>query len=138
MALNPGYLLKLCISFFQREGFFVECGAFDGETRSNTLNLERELGAKYLVFSSLVPSKREKNISVLLSLYIFEGSVFTFKFLKNTIVNFTIQKLKSKHTSLKKYTNWAKLIYFSLVLREREKKTPKYFAPFWNKDFLVA
>ena len=35
-----------------------------------------------------------------------------------------IQKLKSKHTSLKKYTNWAKLIYFSLVLREREEKKP--------------
>jgi len=28
----------------KRDGFFVECGAFDGETRSNTLNLERELG----------------------------------------------------------------------------------------------
>jgi len=28
----------------KREGFFVECGAYDGETRSNTLNLERELG----------------------------------------------------------------------------------------------
>ena len=28
-------------------------------------------GAKYLVFSPLVPSKREKNILVLLSLYIF-------------------------------------------------------------------
>ena len=33
------------------------------------------------------------------------------------MVNFIIQKLKSKHTSLKKYT-----IYFSLVLREREEK----------------
>lgn len=22
-------------------GFFIECGAYDGETRSNTLNLER-------------------------------------------------------------------------------------------------
>ena len=31
-------------------------------------------------------------------------------------------KLKSKQTSLKKYTNQAKLIYFSLVLREREEK----------------
>ena len=30
--------------------------------------------------------------------------------------------MKSKHTSLKKYTNWAKLIYFSLVLREWEEK----------------
>ena len=28
---------------------------------------------------------------------------------KNIIVNFIIQKLKIKHTSLKKYTNWAKL-----------------------------
>ena len=27
----------------QRNGFFIECGAFDGETRSNTLMLEREL-----------------------------------------------------------------------------------------------
>ena len=33
----------LCV-LFQRDGFFVECGAFDGETRSNTLNLERDLG----------------------------------------------------------------------------------------------
>ena len=33
----------LC-NLFQRDGFFVECGAFDGETRSNTLNLERDLG----------------------------------------------------------------------------------------------
>ena len=29
---------------FQRNGFFVECGAFDGEGRSNTLALEKELG----------------------------------------------------------------------------------------------
>ncbi|XP_053994211.1 uncharacterized protein LOC128884690 isoform X1 [Hylaeus volcanicus] len=28
----------------KKNGFFVECGAFDGETRSNTLILERELG----------------------------------------------------------------------------------------------
>ena len=28
---------------------------------------------------------------------------------KNIIVNFTIQKLKNKHISLKKYTNWAML-----------------------------
>ena len=32
-------------------------------------------------------------------------------------------------TSLKEYTNWAKLIYFSLVLGEWEEKKPKYFAP---------
>lgn len=29
---------------FQRNGFFIECGAYDGETRSNTLNLERYYG----------------------------------------------------------------------------------------------
>ncbi|XP_043248770.1 uncharacterized protein LOC122395349 [Colletes gigas] len=28
----------------KRNGFFVECGAYDGETRSNTLVLERQLG----------------------------------------------------------------------------------------------
>ena len=44
-------------------------------------------------------------------------------------------KLKSKHTSLiNKYklskTNVAKLIYFSLVLREQEKKITKYMAPY--------
>ena len=64
-------------------------------------------------------------------------------------MNFIIQKLKSNHTSLKKYTNWAKLVYFSLVLREWEEKKPKYFAPkpqlsfnqsldnlpFWSKLF---
>ena len=54
---------------------------------------------------------------------------------KNIIVNFIIRKLKSKHTSLKKYTNWAKLIYFSLVLREREEKKTKYFAPSPNGGF---
>ena len=43
-------------------------------------------------------------------------------------MNVIIQKLRRKHTSLKIYTNWAKLIYFSLVLREREGKTTKYFA----------
>ncbi len=28
----------------KRDGFFIECGALDGETRSNTLILERQLG----------------------------------------------------------------------------------------------
>ena len=41
---------------------------------------------------------------------------------KNIIVNSIIQSLKSKQTSLKKYTNRAKLTYFSLVLRELEEK----------------
>ena len=73
------------------------------------------LGAKYLVLSPLLPSKPEKNVSDC-SVYIFFGeSVFTFQFLnakihnyvkKNHIfVNSIIQKLKSKHTFLKKYKN---------------------------------
>ena len=44
-------------------------------------------------------------------------------------MNFVTQELKNKSTSLKKYTNWAKLIHFSLNLREREEKDTKYFAP---------
>ena len=66
----------------------------------------------------------------------FEASVFTFQFLNDKIynyvffdiiVNFIIQKLKNKPTSFKKYTNWAKLIYFSLVLRDRGEKTKQIF-----------
>ena len=82
-------------------------------------------GAKYLLlFSSRSPKLREKCISfvqlVLLSLYMFWGKCVYFSISewwnsqlfkkKNIIVKFIIQKLKSKHTSLKKYTNWAKLI----------------------------
>ena len=90
-----------------------------------------QLRLKYLVFSPHVPSKQEKYVLVLLSLYIFCGKCVSFQFLKNEIHNhaqkkhncaFYHSKLKSKNTSLKKYTNWTKLIYFSLVLREWEKK----------------
>ena len=62
------------------------------------MNLRRAAsGAKYLVsFSSRPLKTREKYIS-------FAQLVLLSK--KNIIVNFIIQKLKSKHTSLKKYTN---------------------------------
>ena len=40
------------------------------------------------------------------------------------IVNFIIQKLKSKHTSLKKYTNWNKLSCLSLYI----------FLSFWGNE----
>jgi hypothetical protein len=33
-----------CIVAQQENGFFVECGALDGELRSNTLFMERNLG----------------------------------------------------------------------------------------------
>ena len=79
---------------------------------------KKDQGAKYLVFSPLIPSKREKNmlVLVLLSLH------------KYIIVNFFIPKFKSKHTSLKKYTNWEKLteqkqyIFLSFWGNERRKK----------------
>jgi hypothetical protein len=70
------------------------------------------------VFSSRALIKKEKCISfaqLLFSVCIFfEGGVFTFQFLKDKtrnyvlfdiIVNFVIKKVKSKHTSLRKYTN---------------------------------
>ena len=95
------------------------------------------------VFLLSFPQNERKTYLVLLSKFcslciFFEGSVFTFQFLIDKIhnhvffyiiVNFIIQKLKSEHTSLIKYTNWAKAICFSLVWREREEKTLKYFAP---------
>ena len=43
------------------------------------------------------------------------------------VVNSIVQKLKSKHTSLKKYTNWDKLGNFSLVLREQKEKKTQIF-----------
>ena len=81
-----------------------------------------DYGGKYLgFFSSRSLKTREKYISFAQFVY----------FLREVclLYNFWIMKLKSKHSSLKKYTNWAKLIYFSLILREQEEKNPKYFAP---------
>ena len=49
------------------------------------------------------------------------------------IVNFIIQKLKNKHTFLKKYTNWAKLS--SLILTEQEETKTRYFAPYFYPTF---
>ena len=42
--------------------------------------------------------------------------------------------MKSKHTFLKKYKNGAKLIHFSLLLRDQDEKNTKYFAP---KQYMV-
>ena len=56
------------------------------------------------------------------------------------VVNSIVQKLKSKHTSLKKYTNWDKLGNFSLVLREqKEKKTPNipHLIPLKSSQFHI-
>ena len=45
-------------------------------------------------------------------------------------MNFIIRELKSKHTSLKKYTNWDQLIsFFSRFEGMRGEKKPKYSAP---------
>ena len=58
--------------------------------------------------------------------------MFTFQFFNDKIHNYVFllhncefyhSDIESKHTFLKKYTNLAKLIYFSLILREREEKT---------------
>ena len=57
-------------------------------------------------FSPLVPSKREKNVFVLLSIFFqfLNDKIQNYVFF-DIVVNFFIQKLKSKHTSIKKYTN---------------------------------
>ena len=109
--------------------------SFDGGGTKGVM--EAVIGAEYLFFSPLVPSKQDKNILsfsqlVLLSLYIFwlkcvYVSIFGWWECQVDFCEFYLQKLKSKHTSLKKYTNWTKLnettlVYFSLVLREQEEK----------------
>ena len=73
-------------------------------------------GAKYLgFFFSHYLKIREKYITLAPFLY-FSREILSFK-------NWKVNTLPSN-------TNWAKLSYFSLVLREREeKKTNKYFAP---------
>ena len=48
------------------------------EEKAIKVEVTDDLGAKYLVFSPLDPSKREKNIYVLLSLYIFLREVSYF------------------------------------------------------------
>ena len=99
----------------------------------------KDQGAKYLgFFSSRSLKTREKCISfaqfvyflrevcLLFHFWMIKFAIMFFwhdyEFHHSNIVNFVIQKLKSKHTSLKIYTNWAKLINFSLILREREEK----------------
>ena len=46
---------------------------------------------------------------------------------KNIIVNFVIQKLKSKPTPIKKYTNWAKLINPAYTYKFQLKTTKEYY-----------
>ena len=112
---------------------------FLGRNITSTLGIQLFKVRNIWVFSPLVPSKPEKNIAVSFAWFVYSLRkvclLFNFWMVKFTImsekqtiiVNFIIQKLKSKHTFLKKYTNWAKLLYFSLVLRGENKN--KYFAP---------
>ena len=79
----------------------------DGQTAAAT-----QIGAKYLVFVSSCSDKMREFISY--ACILLEESEFIFQFLndkmhnyvkQNLTTNFNIQKLKSKHTFLKKYTN---------------------------------
>ena len=90
----------------------------EGGLLANADELNR--GGKYLGFSPLVLSKREKNVLVLLSLYTFWGEC------KNIIENFIIQKLKSKHTQ-KIYKLSKTNLFFSPFERTRGKKTQIFF-----------
>jgi hypothetical protein len=42
---------KISWGFLQRDGFFIECGALDGEWLSNTLYLEKELGWRVILIN---------------------------------------------------------------------------------------
>ena len=75
----------------QLETTTFQCFGCDFETDDKD-----ELGAKYSEFFPLIPSKREKNILVLLNLYIFEGRAFTFQFLKDEIHNY-VKKTDATH-----------------------------------------
>ena len=65
------------------------------------------------VFSPLVPSKRKKNIL---------PSLFVFQFFNDKIHDNVKKNWKVNTHPSKKCTNWAKLIHFSLVLRDWEEK----------------
>ena len=81
-----------------------------------------ESGAKYLGFSSSHSLKtRKKYISFAQFVYFLREVCLLFNF---WMIKFTItpkKPLPSKNIQMSK-TNWAKLINFSLVLREREEK----------------
>ena len=87
------------------------------------------------IFPLILSKNIQTETTCCLSLYIFEGSELTFQFLNDEsanwiffdiIVNFIIQKMKSKHTSLKKYTNWDNWVW-----NER-----KYFSHISGLEFL--
>ena len=76
VLLSPGQCFKPLIFDLHLTFFFAAVVLDDQPKMSSAMMIDedeaKELGAKYLfVFSPLVPSKREKNILVLLSLYIF-------------------------------------------------------------------
>ena len=68
---------------------------------------------KIFFFSPLIPSKREKNILVLLILYIFEGSVFTFQFSNNKSHSYVFfwHNCESYHSKIEKSTHFPQKIH---------------------------
>jgi len=108
-SLHPHDLLEktqgLTQCHFQPQNGYSLLGSFHVDARL--------LWCEIFGFFLVLFSQNERKMYYFCSVCIyFKESVFTFQL---------IQKLKSKHTSLKTYTKWAKL-FFSLVLREREEK----------------
>ena len=56
---------------------------------------------------------------------------------KNIIVNFIIQKLKSKHTSLKTYTNWARLSHVTQDLEFMLNTYSRKYVKKWELRYVV-
>ena len=92
---NLGFFSFLQITFLKKKCLYFRYANASGSSESLVRNI--------WVFSPLVPSKREKYILVLLSLYIFWGKCVYFSIFEwyNSQLCFFWQ-LKSNHISLKK------------------------------------
>ncbi|CAL4124962.1 unnamed protein product [Meganyctiphanes norvegica] len=103
----------------QKNGFFIECGALDGETRSNTLVFEKELGWSGLLIEGdpknfqLVQKKNRKAWSI--------NTCLSSKPYPNTVLfeqHFNIGKISklSPSSNKKGYTQVQCLPLFSILL----------------------
>ena len=97
--------------------------------------LYNKTGAKYLGFFLLSFPQNERKIYYLCWVSFAQFVYFLREvclLINFWMIKFTIMFFRYLWILSFKNTNWAKLIYFSLVLREWEEKKPKYFAP-WTK-----
>ena len=111
---------KLGRGFFDFGGFLKIYACLDDEWSPQLYSWQQE-GANVLFFTFINPDSM-----IVPNSFVNLGA-------KYLVFSPLVLNYVKKHTSLKIYklskTNRANLIYFSLVLREREEKKTKYFAP---------